>query len=306
MVYIKLENDLDIGKNKGIFFKKRMFYLKNKFTKLKEEKFEDNLLISLSNLENYTLEKLSKYIKLNCITRVVLSEILMDKEDFIKWLKSEGVEVCDGRWLLKNMAMNIVKYINILKKESINYQEISILSNDVDRTIKQIILDLAKEVRILNVVTNYENKFSRIEKELYTEKGIILNINNNYSKSLSRSDIILNFDFCEDELNKYNLNSKACIINFKENVKMINTKIFEGINVNSFDITIPRKYIKECMYFKDFNNTILYESLIYKITSPENIKREIKEDNVSIAFLKGINGIIRKNEYLKLSKKIAN
>lgn len=305
MLYIKLENDLNIGNRKSRFFGNSIFNIKSKFTKLKEENIDENTLISLANLQNYTLEKLAKYIKLKCVSRACLSEELMKNKEFINWLKKEGVSCFDGRWLFKNMTINIVKYINTLKKENMNYQEISILSNEVDRTIKQIILDLAPEVRVLNLVTSCENKFNKIEKELYTEKGIILNINNNYKKSLSRSDIILNFDFDEEELNKYNMNQKACIINFREDIN-INTKVFEGINVNFFDITIPRKYIRNCMYLKDFNSTVLYESLVYKITSPENIKKEIDDDKVNITFLNGRNGIIRKNEYLKLSKKIAN
>ena len=76
--------------------------------------------------------------------------------------------------------------------------------------------------------------------------------------------------------------------------------MFSGINVNFFDVTIPIKYIRESIRFKEFNNAIFYESLIYKKTSPENILKQIKIDKININFLIGKNGIIRKNEYLKL------
>ena len=66
------------------------------------------------------------------------------------------------------------------------------------------------------------------------------------------------------------------------------------------------KYVRESIYLKDFDSTIFYESLIYKKTSPENIIKQIKSDKVNINFLNGKNGRIRKNEYLKLSKKMAN
>ena len=106
-------------------------------------------------------------------------------------------------------------------------------------------------------------------------------------------------------INNYNITSNACIINFS-NETNIKEKSFKGINANFFEVTIPMKYIKECVYLKGFNTTILYESLIYKKTSPENIKKEIEMDNIKINFLIGKNGMIRKNEYLKLSKKIVN
>lgn len=302
MIYIKLENEIGKENKKIKFITNRVFKIKNKLLKLKEEKIENGNLLVLPNLEKYTLEKLSKFLKIKCITKVCISENLIKNEDFINFLKQENIEFFDGKWLLKHMSTDVVEYICNLKKENLNYQEISILSNDIDRIIKQIIFDLASQIRVLNLITKNENKFKKIEKELYNENGIVLNINNNYKKSLSRSDIILNFNFSEEELNKYNINSKACIINFQDLID-IKTKTFLGLNVNFFDIILPRKYTINSNHLKEFNSTILYESYIYKKTSPENIKKEIKNDKVIIEFLNGKNGRIRKNEYIKLSKK---
>jgi hypothetical protein len=158
---------------------------------------------------------------------------------------------------------------------------------------------------VVNIITDKENKFRKLERELYEERGIILNMNNNYKKSLVKSDIIFNFDFSEEEINKYTLPKKSCIINFNEEIKIL-TKVFEGINVYFYEIQIPRKYINNLLYLKDFDTSILYESFIYKNTSPKNIKNEINKDDANIVFLIGRNGKIRKTEYLKMSKKIAN
>ena len=304
MLYIRLENDIS-KEEKNKFFKNKIYRFKYKFTKLKEEKIENGCILTLSNLEDYSYEKLLKYIKINCISKVCISDELLKNTDFTDFLNQEGIDFFDGKWLFKQMSLEIVKFICNSKKANLMNQEISILTNDIDRTTKQIILDLAKEVRILNLITKNENKFKKIEKDLYDEQGILLNMNDNYQKSLNRSDIILNFDFEEDELNKYNINSKTCIINLKNEIN-IKVKSFEGINVNFFDITIPNKYMRDCHYLSGFNSAIFYESLIYKKTSPGNIKKEIENDKIIINFLNGKNGRIRKNEYLKLSKKIAN
>lgn len=305
MLYIKLENELGEGDKSFKFLKNKIYQFKYKFVRLKEEKIENGNLLVLPNLEKYTYEKLARYIRLKCLTKVCISDELIKKFEFIEFLRQQNVEFLDGKWLFKHMSLDIVKYICNSKKGNLNYQEISILSNDIDRIIKQIILDLAPEVRVLNLITQNENKFKKIEKELYNEQGIILNINNNYKKSLSKSDIILNYDFGEEELNKYNINQKACIVNFNKQIN-IKENSFDGINANFFELSLPTKYIRDSIYLKDFNNTIFYESLIYKKTSPENIKKEIECDKININFLNGKNGRIRKNEYLKLSKKIAN
>lgn len=305
MFYIKLENEIGEEDKKQRFFLNIIYKLKCKFSKLKEEKVENGELVILPNLEKHTYEKLSKYFKIKGITKVCISEDLMNNKNFIDFLNNNNIEMLNGRWLFKHMTFDVIKYICNSKKEKINYQEISILSNDIDRILKQIIFDLAKEVKVLNIITQNENKFKKIEKELYNDYGIILNISNNYQKSLTKSDIILNFDFEEDEINKYNLNSKVCIINFNKEIN-IKEKSFKGINIDFLELNIPMKYIRESMYLNNFDNTIFYESLIYKKTSPENIIKQIKNDKINVNFLKGKNGRIRKNEYLKLSKKIAN
>lgn len=305
MLYIKFQNDVVEENKKLRFLKSRIYGFRHKFIKLKEEKIENGEILFLPNLEKYTYEKLSKYLSIKGITRTCISDELMKDKYFVDFLNDNNVEVLDGKWLFKHMSFDIVKYICNQKKEKINFQEVSILSNDIDRILKQIIFDLAKEVKVINLITQNENKFKKIEKELYDDYGIILNINNNFQKSLAKSDIILNFDFEENELNKYNINSKASIINFREEIN-IREKNFSGVNVNFFELTIPMKYIRESIYLKDFDSTIFYESLIYKKTSPENIIKQIKCDKININFLNGQNGRIRKNEYLKLSKKMAN
>ena len=75
------------------------------------------------------------------------------------------------------------------------------LTNGISDTIVENIKDISGKVKILNIITEDEKKFRKIEKELYEEKGIILNMNNNYKKSLIKSDIIFNFDFSEEEIN---------------------------------------------------------------------------------------------------------
>lgn len=298
MIYIRLADSEIIKKSiKTQFFKR--------FSKLKVDEFDGKKMLEINDLSNKTLNKVLKYLKSNCINRVCLSNNLLNNDVFLEFIKKENIAYFDGRWLFKHMMINCADYICSCKKEKLEYQEIAILSNDIDLNLVYNIKKIASIVRVVNIVTNYENKFRKLEKELYEEKGIILNINNNYKKSLIKSDIILNLDFFEDELNKYILPKKAFIINFNNEVKNL-PKYFEGINANFFEIDMPRKYLDKALFFKDFNTAILYESYIYIRTIPSNISRQINEDKANISFLIGKNGSIRKTEYLKLSKKIVN
>ncbi len=308
MIYIDVEENkkIDVKKN----FAQKMISnivskINSKSSKFLVEKFEDKVLITLPNLKNKTLNKLSKYIKENCIFMVCMSDNLLKSDIFMEYIKGQNVKIFDGRWLFKILTINEVRYIVENKKEKIEYQEVSILSNEISDIIVFMIRNLADKVKIINVLTNDSYKFRKIEKELYEKNGIIINMNNNYKKSLIKSDIILNYDFSEEELNKYNLPRKACILNFKEHIN-INTKSFEGINASFYEIEMPKKYLKYLLFFKRFDIATLYESFIYKNTNPVNIIKELKEDELKISFLLGKNGKIRKNEYLKMSKKLVN
>lgn len=308
MIYIDIEENKKLENKKNIirmFFFKIKCKLKTKFSKLKEEKYEDKILIKLPNLENKTLNKLTKYIKQNCICMVCVSDNLFNNPIFMDYIKKENVKVFDGTWLFKILAVKCCEYITDCKKEIMEYQEISILSNKINDIVVYTIRNLANKVKVINVLTTDSYRFKKLEKELYEKDGIIINMNNNYKKSLLKSDIILNFDFSEEELNKYNFPKKASIINFDGYIN-INTKSFEGINASFFEISMPKKYLKYLLYFKRFNTSNLYESFIYKNTNPVNIIKEIESDEVNIPFLLGKNGKIRKNEYLKMSKKLAN
>lgn len=308
MIYIDIEESKQIEVKQNFFekiFEKISNKIRSKSTKIVEEKIEDKILIKLPNIENKTLNKLSKYIKQHCVCRMCISDSLLQNSVFMEYIKNENVKIFDGKWLFRILAIDTVKYIVDNKKEKIEYQEVSILSNKIDDIVVFTIRNLAEKVKIVNILTKDAHKFRKIEKELYEEKGIIINMNNNYKKSLIKSDIILNFDFSEEEVNKYNLPKKACIINF-DNYVNINSKIFDGINIKFYEISIPKKYFNYLLYFKNFNSSNLYESLIYKNTNPVNIVKEIQTDDISITFLMGKNGKIRKNEYLKMSKKLAN
>ena len=87
---------------------------------------------------------------------------------------------------------------------------------------------------------------------------------------------------------------------------IFSSKRFNGIIINSYEISFPNKYIKSLIFFKGFNIQVLYESFIYKNTSPNNIKKELYDDNINIVSLIGKYDKIRKSEFYKTEKEVKN
>ena len=253
-------------------------------------------LFKSNKIRNKKIIKIAKRInkKLydNNIENVVLSNYLEENEILKQKLYCQNINILDGRYLFYLLIPEIIEYI--LKRQKVKLQngEVTLLINDFTQNNAKIITYIAQNVKRVNIVTNHSNKFKKIEDYLYNELGVILNITNNKSKSLSNANIIINIDFPEEIINKYEINSNAIIVNIFNEIK-IRAKKFNGININYYKACIPKEY-----QIDGFQNNLVYESSIYKY-SYENARKDIIANKIRIKKLVGINGDISENEFFK-------
>lgn len=237
------------------------------------------------NTNQKQIEKMAKKTnkiiqKYSTSKKVVLSKEMYKEQKYINYLNTYGLLIQDGKWLFEILLPEITEYI--IKKKKIENAKISIMINDLTDVEIENIKILSKKYKTINIVTNHIEKFKKIEKQLQENEGIIITITNNKKKSLIKSQIILNIDFPEEILNKYNIQDEATIINVRGNVK-INKKRFNGLNINNYEIDFrdDKKDIKTLnnkFYLKD-----LYEAGIYKKQRLSDIKKKILEDKVIIS-----------------------
>lgn len=253
-------------------------------------------LFKSNKIRNKKIIKIAKRInkKLydNNIENVVLSNYLEENEILKQKLYCQNINILDGRYLFYLLIPEIIEYI--LKRQKVKLQngEVTLLINDFTQNNAKIITYIAQNVKRVNIVTNHSNKFKKIEDYLYNELGVILNITNNKSKSLSNANLIINIDFPEEIINKYEINSNAKIVNIFNEIK-IRAKKFNGININYYKACIPKEY-----QIDGFQNNLVYESSIYKC-SYENARKDIIANKIRIKKLVGINGDISENEFCK-------
>lgn len=238
------------------------------------------------------VKRINKKLYDNNIENVVLSNYLEENEILKQKLYCQNINILDGRYLFYLLIPEIIEYI--LKRQKVKLQngEVTLLINDFTQNNAKIITYIAQNVKRVNIVTNHSNKFKKIEDYLYNELGVILNITNNKSKSLSNANLIINIDFPEEIINKYEINSNAIIVNIFNEIK-IRAKKFNGININYYKACIPKEY-----QIDGFQNNLVYESSIYKY-SYENARKDIIANKIRIKKLVGINGDISENEFCK-------
>jgi len=114
-------------------------------------------------------KKLNAEMYRECIETVVLSDDIINSEVLKKELYQENINILDGRKLFQFLALKIIKYIYKNQNKSIEEGQISILVNDNTDLNIETILEVAKEVKRINIVTSNIKKFKNIEEYLYNE-----------------------------------------------------------------------------------------------------------------------------------------
>ena len=245
-----------------------------------KEKIDDKKVIIL-------VKKVKKILKkTNCRT-IILSKYLKKQENFVDLINMYKINVIDGRWLFLVLLDKILDYIiakRKLEKKQINVS-IMVKQNTCDYVIENI-KKISKIYKSINIVTPNIEKFKKLEEEIFEENGVIITISNNKRKSLKRADIIINIDFSEEELNKYNIPDEAIIVNIDGNIEK-KKKRFNGLNINDYEISFEKfdefDYEKDKLYWKKD----LYEASIYKKQPYQYIERKINKDKVKIVELIG-------------------
>lgn len=281
--------------------KRWLIRIKKIFNIIDIKKVEDKTICYLPFLPDKKIKKISrlsrklnKILYNNDVQNIVLSKELYKQEELKNTLYSSNVNILNGRKLFNYLAYETLEYILKKQGKDIKETEVSILVNDNnDINLKNISL-IANKVKRINIITNNMNKFKVIEKNLLNESGIMIRITNNYRQALANSRIILNIDFPEELLNKYNIFRKAIIINLNNEIKILSKK-FQGINIKGIKCHIPEKYKLDT-----FDNEVVYESLVINLKDFDNIRKKINQDNVRIDSLIGTNGKISNEEFSKI------
>lgn len=301
IVYLK-EIDKSLYLNKITL--KIQYWFKRVFNIIKKVKIENVEIWNLPIKSDDNIKKIQKVFAkfLNPENVYVLSQnlenkkiynVLNDKE--IKYLKTGKIK--------KLLSIKILEYILSIQKREIQNTEVNILVKESSNINSYIIEEIAKNALNVKIISNNIYKFKKIEEKLYDEYGIAIQFSNSYKKSLSKSNIIINLDFDEIDLNEYLIYDRAIIINcINQNIK-IKSKLFNGVVINSVNISFNQELkdkFKNLGLYNDFSCLVLLASVLEQ----ENYKTDINNYLVKIKNLYGNNGQISKNELkLYLTKK---
>ena len=272
-----------------IFLSNRARWWEKKLNIIITTKFKEYYIYEISNLNRRCVEKLRKLIKKDNIKQVACEEeiqqyvdkkILIDEKDIIKYL-----------------ILEILEYIFEIQGKKMEQEDIYFLINKDEDIYLENIKTLSEKFKTTNIITEELSKFQKIVENIFEEETTIYLSNR---KSLRRAKYIVNFDYGIGEIEKYNINRTAILINIEQKVK-IESMAFEGISINNVNIQIPDELIEHFgRMMEKINKNILYMSLVNQKQELARIKDRIKEDNIHILNLIGDKGIISQEEFKRI------
>lgn len=303
-IYVKELNNLDeIFKENSklpIFLKKWVLLFKKIFcvVTIKENGV---CVLPYQNLETFFMIKryFIKRIFLKLNRPIVLSNDLANRKDFRQMITTSHLELIEGMRLSDYLIPEILDYICKMTKEEKERQEITLLITTPTANITKIIIELAQQVKRIQIVTTKIGQFKRIENELQETLGVACQITSNKRKSLLKSNMIINFNYSEEQLNQYAINPNAIIVDINQKTH-IASKAFCGIHIYDYQMNDDSLEVID----NAFERKKIYEARLLGKTY-EQIRKTIKEENARIINLIGRKGIIHREEYIRTSKKMS-
>ena len=275
-----------------------------KFNRIKMEKIGDNsYLYTVSHLDHKnTLKQLEKKIQKKQGKEV---QVIFSKEaEFLKkqW-KGKKINIETFKKISLPLLLDYLLEQIQEKPQTLLLQDIYFCAKTLNEENKQIIEYFLEKVKTVNIVTTELKSFQKLEEKCGKEKGIWITVSNNKRKSLNKARWIINLDFSAEQLETYQINRQAMIINCAEE-KITKEKGFEGVIVQSFDIELVSP-VEKILEEKFTSLAIIASQFSFVLDYEENV-RKLKQMGVNIRNLIGINGKINQKELLNHKKFLTN
>ncbi|MBP3708174.1 MAG: hypothetical protein J6J36_06160 [Clostridia bacterium] len=161
-----------------------------------------------------------------------------------------------GKLLMKYMIIDIIKSMQQMIGSNFIQEDLYIaFCKEVDYNI---LSDLSKEFKSINIITDKIRKIKRIESKLERD-NIAYSISNNKKKALKKAKILINMDYSSNFFEEFYINRNCIIINLNpQNLLMKNS--FQGSIIERIEID----YINNNEYLDpmEYDKNKLYESYI--------------------------------------------
>ena len=277
--YIKIEKQKKSNNYIYDFFFKVIYLVHTLFNHVKRDKLYKNVFW-INNFSKNSKEKLYRLLIRENIAYIVVENNI-----------DIGYPKVESNLLLKYFLPEVVDYC--MKKAKLENKEVYILVEKYNIINIDIIKELAKKVKVLNVVTQ-NNTYRDLENELENDE-IYITVSSNKRKALKNAGLAINLDI--ENINDYTINCNMIIIDVKkEGINL--PKYFNGIIIRSAIINTKKAiFTKEDL--ENFDKRKIIEAKILEMKNYELIRNWIIKNKIYIVNCKD-RGIIGIKEFKRI------
>ena len=244
--YVKIRKKKELSEGNTIknYFENFRIDIKSLLNIVEQDKYNQSIFY----LNNLKLESKTKLI--NNLMNEKIDCILIEGENKIEY------PTLDGRYTMKAMIPELAEYCYKVMKPELD--EIYVCTEVFSFENVNIIEDLTKRVKVVNIVTNHR-RFRNLEKRL-EERDIFITVSGNKRLSLKKAKIVVNLDLSDFSI--YNINRDMVIIDVTG--KMQTPKSFNGIIIRKVSVN-TKKVLRVFSEYEGFNKQDIIEAELAKI-----------------------------------------
>lgn len=233
------------------------------FNIFEKREYEQKIVYKLYKSNNNYIKKInSKINKIN--VPIVLAKEIKENAKKEEYQHTKLYRIIksleEDKTIFAEFIEEILKNTIEEQKQTAERQSIYVLAKENNFQRENKIKNLLSKYKAVNIITSNIREFKKLEENM-EESSETFAVLNNKKKSLARAQYIINMDFNEEELLKYNINRTANIFNL--NIGKLHLNNFDGCIINNIEINNDnQEYDIKDLYLTSMINEVEIENII--------------------------------------------
>ncbi|MBQ8299960.1 MAG: hypothetical protein IJX99_08965 [Clostridia bacterium] len=275
---------------------------KQRFNKISSEEILGEVKITTPKIreknENVLVRKILKKINEHNVENVILSKEMINNNNLCRRLEDSKKYIITGRRMGKVLLTKFINEISKYTRYSKEKMNILLLMNEYSLENIDLIEWISKDIKELNLISRNYTKYEKTSLKLFEQYGYLINLyNTDTEKDFRRSNLVINLDFSEEEIQKIKMPKNSILVSLNNKVSTVKHG-FNGIIINDVDIMYGN-----CDNKFRYRDLAICEAKIYRpLRKLKENERIFNSEKYMINGYMGIKGKITVEEFEKIGR----
>lgn len=248
--------------------------------------------------EKFLIKKILKKIDDYNVENIILSKEITGNNNLCRKLEDYKKNIITGSRMGKVLIGRFINEIARYTKYAKEKMNILLLMNEYSLENIDLIEHISRDVKELNLISRNYTKYEKTSIRLFEQYGYLVKLyNNGTEKDFRRSNLVINLDFNEEEIQKIKMPKNSVLISLNNRITTVKHG-FNGIIINDVDIMYGE--FENKMRYRDL---AICEAKIYKpLRKLKDNERIFNSEKYVINGYMGIKGKITVEEFEKIGR----